>query len=58
VVNLNPMAPLISNYRRILLKGRASDWWGLGVTMAFAIVCLVFGYRWFQKPKKAFADIL
>jgi len=58
VVNLNPIAPLIRSYRRILLEGRAPDWRGLGVTMAFALVCFVFGYWWFQRTKKAFADIL
>jgi len=58
MVNLNPMAPLIRNYRRILLEGRAPDWRGLGVTTAFALVCFVFGYWWFQRTKKAFADIL
>jgi lipopolysaccharide transport system permease protein len=58
VVNLNPMAPLIRNYRRLLLEGRAPDWRGLAVTMAFALVCFIFGYWWFQRTKKAFADIL
>lgn len=58
MVNLNPMAPLIRNYRRILLEGRAPDWRGLGVTMAFALICFVLGYWWFQRTKKAFADIL
>jgi len=58
MVNLNPMAPLIRNYRRILLEGRAPDWRGLCVTIAFALVCFVFGYWWFQRTKKAFADIL
>jgi lipopolysaccharide transport system permease protein len=58
VVNLNPMAPLIRNYRRILLEGTAPDWKGLAVTMAFALVCFIFGYWWFQRTKKAFADIL
>jgi lipopolysaccharide transport system permease protein len=58
MVNLNPMAPLVRNYRRLLLEGRAPDWRGLGVTMVFALVCFVFGYWWFQRTKKAFADIL
>jgi lipopolysaccharide transport system permease protein len=58
MVNLNPMAPLVRNYRLILLEGRAPDWRGLGVTMVFALVCFVFGYWWFQRTKKAFADIL
>jgi homopolymeric O-antigen transport system permease protein len=58
LANLNPMAPLVRSYRRILLEGRAPDWRGLSVTTAFALVCFVFGYWWFQRTKKAFADIL
>ncbi|MFN7949469.1 MAG: ABC transporter permease [Blastocatellia bacterium] len=58
LVNLNPMAPLIRSYRRILLEGRLPDWAGLGYTLAFAVVCFVFGYWWFVRTKKAFADVL
>lgn len=58
LVNLNPMAPLIRSYRRILLEGRMPDWAGLGYTTAFAIICFVFGYWWFVRTKKAFADVL
>lgn len=58
MVNLNPMAPLIRSYRRILLEGKAPDWRGLGVTLIFAIVCFVLGYWWFERTKKAFADVL
>lgn len=58
LVNLNPMAPLIRSYRRILLEGRMPDWAGLGYTTAFALVCFVFGYWWFVRTKKAFADVL
>jgi lipopolysaccharide transport system permease protein len=58
MVNLNPMAPLIRNYRRILLEGRTPDWRGLGVTMAFSLACFVFGYWWFERTKRAFADVL
>ncbi len=55
---LNPMAPLIRSYRRILLEGQWPDWQGLTFTLAFALVCFVFGYWWFERTKKAFADIL
>jgi lipopolysaccharide transport system permease protein len=58
MVNLNPMAPLIRSYRRILLEGSAPDWRGLVVTMTFALFCFIIGYWWFQRTKKAFADIL
>jgi lipopolysaccharide transport system permease protein len=58
LVNLNPMAPLIRSYRRVLLEGKAPDWRGLGVTLLFALICFGFGYWWFERTKKAFADVL
>ncbi len=58
LVNLNPMAPLIRSYRRILLEGQMPDWRGLSYTLAFAAICFVFGYWWFVRTKKAFADVL
>lgn len=58
LVNLNPMAPLIRSYRRILLEGRMPDWRGLSFTFIFALGCFVLGYWWFERTKKAFADVL
>ncbi|MBS1809267.1 MAG: ABC transporter permease [Acidobacteria bacterium] len=58
LVKFNPMAPLIRSYRRILLEGQLPDWSGLSFTLAFAVVCFVIGYWWFQRTKKAFADLL
>jgi lipopolysaccharide transport system permease protein len=58
VVDLNPMAPLIRSYRSILLEGRLPDWRGLTVTLVFALVCFIFGYWWFERTKKSFADVL
>ena len=58
LIDLNPMAPLVRSYRRILLEGRPPDWRGLGFTLAFALVCFVLGYWWFERTKKAFADVL
>ncbi|MFN7927809.1 MAG: ABC transporter permease [Blastocatellia bacterium] len=58
LIKYNPMAPLIRSYRRILLEGQLPDWRGLSFTCAFAGVCFVVGYWWFQRTKKAFADLL
>ena len=58
LIKLNPMSPLIRSYRRILLEGGMPDWRGLAVTTVFALVCLGFGYWWFERTKKAFADVL
>lgn len=58
LVNLNPMAPLIRSYRRIMLEGLMPDWPGLSFTLAFALFCFGLGYWWFMRTKKAFADVL
>lgn len=58
LVNWNPMAPLIRSYRQILLEGQPPDWQGLLVTVVFGLVCFGFGYWWFERTKKAFADVL
>lgn len=58
LVKFNPMAPLIRSYRHILLEGTMPDWQGLSATMFFALVCFLFGYWWFERTKKAFADVI
>jgi lipopolysaccharide transport system permease protein len=58
LIQFNPMAPLVRSYRRVLLEGKAPDWHGLGVTMLFALICFGLGYWWFERTKKAFADVL
>jgi lipopolysaccharide transport system permease protein len=58
LVEINPMAPLIRSYRRILLEGEMPDWKGLLFTSAFALACFLFGYWWFERTKKAFADVI
>jgi lipopolysaccharide transport system permease protein len=58
MIQFNPMAPLVRSYRRVLLEGKAPDWHGLGVTMLFALICFGLGYWWFERTKKAFADVL
>lgn len=58
LVDLNPASPLIRSYRRILLEGKLPDWKGLTITTGFALVVFVIGYWWFERTKKAFADVL
>lgn len=58
LVHLNPLAALVRSYRRILLEGAMPDWRGLVFTTLFALVCFGLGYWWFERTKKAFADVL
>lgn len=57
-INLNPLTPLIRNYRRVLIEGAAPDWTGLAYFTAFALVSFIFGYWWFARTRKNFADVI
>ena len=58
LVNLNPFTPLVRNYRRFLIEGLSPDWWGLAYFMAFAALAFLFGYWWFARTRKNFADVI
>lgn len=57
-INLNPFTPLVRSYRRIMLDGQMPDWWGLAYFTGFALVAFVFGYWWFARTRKNFADVV
>ena len=57
-VNINPFTALVRNYRLILLNGAQPDWRGLIYFSVWAIVCFVFGYWWFARTRKNFADVI
>ena len=57
-INLNPLTPLIRNYRRVLIEGTAPDWPGLAYFAAFALGSFLFGYWWFARTRKNFADVI
>lgn len=57
-INANPFTPLVRNYRRIILEGAMPDWRGLAYFTLFALACFIFGYWWFAKTRKGFADVI
>ena len=57
-INLNPFTSLIRSYRRILLDGSAPDWRGLAYFTLIALVIFLFGYWWFARTRKSFADVV
>src|SRR5687768_3499224 len=57
-VGLNPFAWLVRSYRRVFLEGLAPDWRGLLYFTAVALVIFVFGYWWFARTRKNFADVI
>lgn len=57
-IELNPFTPLIRNYRKIFLDGLAPDWRGLAYFTIIAAVIFLFGYWWFARTRKSFADVV
>jgi lipopolysaccharide transport system permease protein len=58
LMNFNPFTALVRSYRRIFLEGAAPDWSGLAYFAAFALVIFIFGYWWFARTRKSFADVV
>jgi lipopolysaccharide transport system permease protein len=57
-IEVNPFTSLVRSYRRVFLDGLAPDWRGLLYFCAVAIVVFVFGYWWFARTRKNFADVI
>lgn len=57
-IRLNPMAPIVENFRRVILWGELPSWRGLALWTGLTFVVMVLGYAFFMKTKKAFADVL
>jgi lipopolysaccharide transport system permease protein len=57
-INANPFTALVRSYRRIFLEGVAPDWRSLAYFTACALVLFVFGYWWFAKSRRNFADVI
>ena len=57
-ISVNPFTPLVRNYRRILLDGVGPDWLGLAYFFAFSVILFVFGYWWFARSRRNFADVI
>ena len=57
-INANPFTHLIRSYRNIMLEGTAPDWRGLAYFTGFALIVFIFGYWWFARTRKNFADVI
>ncbi len=57
-INANPFTPLVRSYRRIILEGTSPDWYGLAYFIIFALLAFIFGYWWFARTRKNFADVI
>lgn len=58
VVRLNPFTAVMENVRRVVLWGELPLWPDLVFSLVASLIVMVFGYAWFMKTKKAFADVI
>ncbi len=58
VLFMNPLTIIIINSRNVLLWGEYPDFANLGIYALFSFSFMLFGYWWFRKTHKGFADIL
>ena len=58
VLALNPLKVAIDNARLVLIWGYQPDWTGLAICGALGIAVAWFGYLWFCKTRKGFADVV
>lgn len=58
IVMLNPLTLIIEESRKILLFGEMPNWTALGIYSLVSMVIAWIGFWWFQKTRKAFADVL
>jgi lipopolysaccharide transport system permease protein len=58
MVWLNPMAGIVTDYRRILLEGKFPDWPLFAVYTTIGLILWFVGYYFFSKTKRSFADVM
>lgn len=54
----NPLTFVIEQSRAVFIWGQYPDWGGLLVYWVACCMLALFGYWWFQKTRKGFADVL
>lgn len=55
---LNPFTPLVRSYRRVMLEGLTPDFAGLAYVFAVGLIIFLFGYWWFARTRRNFADVI
>lgn len=55
---LNPLTIPVENFRAVAIFGRQPDWQGLGLYVLVGLIVAVLGHYWFERTRRAFADIM
>ena len=55
---LNPLAPLMDGFRRVLALGEWPAWGPLGVAAAVSFAAMCLAYAWYKRIDRTFADVI
>jgi len=55
---LNPLTMLMGQARKVLILGELPDWTSLGIYTLGALAFAWFGFWWFQRTRRGFADVI
>ncbi|MCA0315961.1 MAG: ABC transporter permease [Candidatus Melainabacteria bacterium] len=55
---INPMAGIITDYRRVVLEGLPPDWSHYACYTTLGVIVFYLGFKFFDKTKKSFADVM
>lgn len=58
VLWLNPMAAIAEMYRDLILVGQVLHWQEWGVATVFSMIIFLIGFKFYQRVRPAFADVL
>ncbi len=55
---INPVAGIVGDYRRVILEGRLPEFGQYAFYTSISLVLFFFGYYFFMKTKRSFADVM
>jgi len=58
VLRLNPLVYIVEDARRTLLWGQWPDWKWWAINCALTLIVMQIGFWWFDRSRKAFADVI
>jgi lipopolysaccharide transport system permease protein len=58
ILYANPLTFIIEQSRDVLMWGQSPDWQGLAIAVIISFLAAWFGFAWFQKTRRGFADVL
>jgi lipopolysaccharide transport system permease protein len=55
---LNPLAPIMNGFRRVLTLGQWPEWGPLGAAGALSFAAMCLAYAWYKRIDRTFADVI